>query len=92
MPTQTKSSTARYNGWSNYETWVANLWLNNDEQSYRVLLQAKESGASVYEQADWLKSLLEMQLADEIAVPCMWQDLLRGASGQINWVEILEVV
>lgn len=25
-----------YNGWSNYETWVVNLWLGNDEGSYNT--------------------------------------------------------
>lgn len=24
-----------YEGWSNYETWAVNLWLENDEGSYR---------------------------------------------------------
>jgi len=24
-----------YNGWSNYETWAVNLWLTNEEGSYR---------------------------------------------------------
>ena len=25
----------QYNGWSNYETWCVNLWLENEEPSYR---------------------------------------------------------
>lgn len=25
----------KYNGWTNYETWCVNLWLMNDEPSYR---------------------------------------------------------
>jgi len=24
----------KYNGWTNYETWLANLWMDNDEGSY----------------------------------------------------------
>lgn len=27
--------TETYNGWTNYETWVVNLWLGNDEGSDR---------------------------------------------------------
>lgn len=26
-----------YNGWSNYETWVTKLWLDNDEGSYNYM-------------------------------------------------------
>lgn len=24
-----------YNGWENWHTWSANLWLNNDESTYK---------------------------------------------------------
>jgi len=24
-----------YNGWANYETWAVNLWIGNEESSYR---------------------------------------------------------
>lgn len=27
-------SNERYNGWSNYETWVVNLWMDNEEGTY----------------------------------------------------------
>ena len=27
------------NGWSNWETWNANLWLNNDELTYNTCLE-----------------------------------------------------
>lgn len=25
----------KYNGWTNYETWLVSLWLDNDQASYR---------------------------------------------------------
>ena len=31
----------RYNGWSNYETWNASLWIQNDEWFYYI---AKDMG------------------------------------------------
>jgi hypothetical protein len=27
-------SDTRYNGWTNYETWVVNLWMDNEEGSH----------------------------------------------------------
>lgn len=27
-----------YNGWSNYDTWLVALWLNNDESNYQRIL------------------------------------------------------
>jgi hypothetical protein len=28
------SDDTRYNGWTNYETWVVKLWIDNDQGSY----------------------------------------------------------
>lgn len=32
-----------HNDWSNQETWLTSLWLNNDESNYRILLEAKKT-------------------------------------------------
>jgi cytosine/adenosine deaminase-related metal-dependent hydrolase len=33
-----------YNGWSNRETWVVNLWLSNEEPLYQRALEAAAEG------------------------------------------------
>ena len=33
----TQTLATEYNGWTNRETWLTNLWLNNDMGSYEQL-------------------------------------------------------
>lgn len=33
----------KYNGWTNYATWVVNLWLSNDEGSYFYIVEQAEN-------------------------------------------------
>jgi len=90
-----------YNGWSNYETWVTNLWLTNDENTYaqcRGLAEAAFAGARPtatltrgaryrLDFADALKELVSAghPLQDS---PGLFCDLLTGAIREINWAEI----
>ncbi len=83
-------TTSTYNGWSNRETWLASLWLNNDQSSYELLKEAIASGDSDFERADWLESQLREQLEDEASDASMWSDLLNTAFYRINWVEVIE--
>jgi hypothetical protein len=32
----------KYNGWSNYDTWLVNLWLMNDEHNYNSFRRLDE--------------------------------------------------
>jgi hypothetical protein len=84
------ASIATYNGWSNRETWLASLWLNNDESSYELLLEACRRNTTDFERADWLEKLLRDQLDDEAGDASFWSDLLSTAFSRINWVEVIE--
>lgn len=90
-----------YNGWSNYETWVVNLWLGNDESSYNTcrtlaqrcyeeavadqVLSRKERAC--YQLANELKEMVEdgNPLASEASV---YSDLLNASISEVNWKEI----
>lgn len=68
----------KYNGWTNYETWVTKLWMDNEEDSYlmgqelaqdaydnakNTVMQSRDKNA-MYDLAKTLKSSYEDQLAD----------------------------
>ena len=46
MTATTMTQDTTYNGWTNWETWCASLWINNEEALYRT---ARIYGHSGYE-------------------------------------------
>jgi hypothetical protein len=85
------SAVQTYNGWSNRETWLASLWLNNDGDAYYAVLQeALREAGDAFDQADWLERYMREQMEDEIEDACLMNDLLSTAFTRINWVEVIE--
>ncbi len=95
-----------YNGWSNYETWVTKLWMDNDEGTYN---HWQESARAMYgfaeptahmSKADVARHDLADRLESEHSEfadafidgkpACVFTDLLRSALGAVNWHEIAE--
>ena len=84
-----------YNGWTNYETWLVNLWMDNEpggnEFALDYLKQCKHPKATVsgitYSLSCYLKETYEED-ADTLSLPPFWKDLLGGALSEVNWMEI----
>ncbi len=73
-----------YNGWSNRETWLANLWLDNDQSQGHFLKVAGE--VSVSDLAEALEDYYTSTLPE---LPSgLYADLLAGAVARIDWREI----
>lgn len=85
-----------YNGWSNYETWVAGMFLDGNydgEGTYRAVLEIVERHAEsdeldVYTLATALGEFVEESLPE---LGGLAGDLLRAAVSEINWLELAEM-
>jgi hypothetical protein len=90
-----------YNGWYNYETWLVNLWMENDEGSYSYW---RERAQEVYKHAVADSTFTREEravlvLAEQIksehdeAQPettGLWADMMNAALSEVNWHEIAE--
>jgi hypothetical protein len=86
-----------YNGWTNYETWLANLWMNESWDEYNEL--AKDSCRDAIDEnkidrteaektfVDIVESEFYNRL-DEIELDGVLRDLLQGAIESIKFYEI----
>jgi hypothetical protein len=81
-----------YNGWTNWETWNANLWIDNDWRlSESYALQAGDLLGS-YDEDDCVNRLADAIKADfEEAAPEVegfFSDALNATLREVNWYEI----
>jgi hypothetical protein len=75
----------KYNGWTNRQTWLANLWLTNDEGTERAAREAALEGREA------LKFLLEeLVLGGDPPPPTLATDLLTDALAAVNLREIAD--
>jgi hypothetical protein len=81
-----------YNGWTNWETWVTNLWIEEGmldlfevgEQA-RYFAEQDESTAA-YEMGKWMREQVEEFIGEQPAG--LVADYVGGAIGAVNWTEI----
>ena len=97
-------TTKSYNGWTNYETWVVNLWMDNDagsqdywrERAKEILEQTWENPSDMYTAEEQAVADLasEIQQHHEEAKPeipnsyGVFGDLISAAMSEVNWREI----
>ena len=91
-----------YNGWYNYETWLMNLWMDNDEGSqgyWSEIAQecyddaeacatfTREENA-VFAFADRLKE--EKEQENPVEGANFWADMMNAALSEVNYHDIAE--
>ena len=87
----------KYNGYTNYETWVVCLWLDNDEGSQDYL---HEMALEILEENDNLidkSRLVLMEAIKELVYdsapelsPSLYSDLLNASLSSVDWFEIAD--
>lgn len=82
-----------YQGWDNYETWVAHLWMTNEEGTYNTCMEmARLARKASEDRVDVLIDLVEQLRSfftdDAPNLQGLYADLLTHAIGKINWWEI----
>lgn len=78
-----------YNGWSNHETWLINLWLVNEESYYYEMQRILSSYTSLNDQASALCEFMQKE-HEELEVTGVWSDIIGNTLWRANWHEIAE--
>ena len=52
---QSQTVVTEYNGWSNRETWIVNLWMTGGQGYYEQLCEILSSHSDLYGQAEALE-------------------------------------
>lgn len=98
------NTNTQYNGWTNYETWLVNLWLTNDQGSQEMVQEwAQEcvqdaidkdcdsdsiKNDAAYELGERIKDWHDEMQAETVGTSGVFTDLLNAALGSVNWYEI----
>ena len=86
-----------YNGWTNRETWLVNLWLTNEPDTEGDLRMLSCAGAIIPLSTGWRADRLRDYVRDLPAIMTILDgtaglqtDLLQGALDSVNWREIVD--
>lgn len=78
--------TTDFNGWSNRETYLVNLWLtNHDGPTFFVVRDIATTSAEV-EAADAVEAFVNDNLGEQQG---LLGDLVNAALGRVDWAEIV---
>jgi hypothetical protein len=84
------SDISTYNGFSNRETWLISLWLNNDQGNYELLSSVLRLNTTGFRKAEKLEALVSNQMYDLELEASLWCDLLGTALTRVDWREVIK--
>jgi len=80
-----------YNGWTNYETWLVKLWIDNEQGSQDYWIERAEQNVKDDEDGDIRALAEELKDQHEEMLPKLEgfaADLMNAALSEVNWEEI----
>ena len=88
-----------YNGYTNRETWLVSLWINNEQGSHEYWRERAGSCRVNHpgRAAGYLAAELEREFEEGMgnilpASPGFWDDLLGTALARVDWLEVADVL
>lgn len=78
----------KYNGWTNHSTWLVNLWLGNDVQSW--INDSDCEGWDLDSVESVFKDFIEELTSQENITCGLLTDLLQSAVDDVDWRELAE--
>lgn len=79
-----------FNGWANRETWLVNLWLNNEESTYRDACQIAQTHPDASDL--WLGETIESEIINPLCgrdnATGFALDVLNTFCARVDWREI----
>lgn len=82
-----------YNGWKNYETWLVNLWLDNDGTSEYLRERVREEYETredfdAHQFGKVISEYVEEVYLEPAGNEGMLADLVNAALSEVDWQEI----
>ena len=93
-------NTVEYNGWTNYETWLLNLHMTNEQGGTGFVMEFLDErpdgwaapylreGDHTVALARFLQGTYEDLVPHAEASNLFWRDLINSALSEVNWMEI----
>ena len=82
----------KYNGWSNYETWAVNLWIDNDEYLCQEFNSRAHHFFDNYQAERKLAGEIETRVNEmnPLNDASMYTDILNNGLTNVDYYEIAE--
>ena len=74
-----------YNGWTNYETWLVALWIDNEEHSHHFWRDVARERDTVYEFASEMRETFETMAENKVGASDFWADMMGAALSEVDW-------